>query len=122
LGTFLVVCIVLSLLSSLMMAAFRAKGRSVVVDRERARARLTQQEFSGVVTSQQRMAHGFDAGYSCVIKIRCDDGSTVVIDASTMYENKYPVGSRVVKRAGEGMPSIEAYPDRDQPPDGSAAG
>jgi hypothetical protein len=32
----------------------------------------------------------------------------VVIDASVLYEGEYPVGSRVVKHAGQYMPTVQA--------------
>jgi hypothetical protein len=108
--TFVWILLILTLGSALMMGAFRAKGRSVAVNRAQERARLVDREFSGVVTDQSRMAHAFDAGYSCVITIRCDDGSTVRIDAGLVYMNKYPVGFRVVKRAGQHMPTLENAP------------
>ncbi|HET9168626.1 MAG TPA: hypothetical protein VFN97_04290 [Actinospica sp.] len=72
-------------------------------------------EFRGVVVANETMAHAFDPGYSARVEIKCDDGSTVTVDTSIFNQGKYPVGMRVVKRAGQYMPE----PDPDPPSDGS---
>ena len=70
-------------------------------------------EFRGVVVANDKMAHAFDAGYSARIKIKCDDGSTVTLDTSIFHEARYPVGMRVIKRAGATMPERDPDPPAD---------
>ena len=112
---FLVVCWVLSMVSALIMVAFRAKGRSAAVDREVQRERLTARAFSGVIISNERAAHAFDAGYSALVKVRCDDGSILVLDLSIFAQNRFPVGMRIVKQAGQSILAAEITAAPDEP-------
>lgn len=82
------------------------------------RERLLALEFRGVVVENQRVAHAFDAQYSCRVKIKCDDGANVTMTTSVFAEDRFRVGTRVVKRVGTTMPepSMEPAPPVDAPP------
>jgi hypothetical protein len=72
--------------------------------------RLLALKFRGVVVENERVAHAFDAGYSCRVKIDCDDGTHVTMTTSVNEANRFPVGSRVVKRAGTTRPEPDTEP------------
>ena len=98
LGLFFVLAVVM---------AFATVGNRSAPMRPEVRERLLALEFRGVVIANDRMAHAFDAGYSCRVKIKCDDGADVVLTTSVFNEDKFPVGARVVKRAGQDTPERE---------------
>ena len=91
-------------IGSAAMAASGSKGGSATERRPGDRERLLGLEFRGVVVANERVAHAFDAKYSCRVKIKCDDGANVVMTTSIFDQHKFPVGSRVVKRVGKSMP------------------
>jgi hypothetical protein len=108
-GTYIVIVLGLFLVASLTMAASTGR-RGSTVRRSGDPERLLALEFRGVVVGNERMAHAFDAGYSCRVKIKCDDGATVTMDRPIFEQYKYPVGSRVVKRVGQTVPEPDTGP------------
>jgi outer membrane lipoprotein SlyB len=98
-----IVCCVL-FIGSVAMAASGSKGGSAAAGRSGDRERLLALEFRGVVVENERVAHAFDAGYSCRVKIESDDGANVVMTTSIYDQHRFPVGTRVVKRIGQPMP------------------
>jgi hypothetical protein len=90
------------------LAAIRSAGRPAAGVSPEAEAKRLALEFRGVVESNTRVAHAFDAGYECRVKIKCLDGQTASLTTSVFEENRYPVGAKVIKRAGQLMPEVVA--------------
>ena len=91
-------------IGSVAMAASGSKGGSATERRPGDRERLLALEFRGVVLANERVAHAFDAEYSCRVKIKCDDGANVTMTTSIFDQHRFPVGTRVVKRVGQSVP------------------
>ena len=103
----ILICGGVLIFATLVMTVYEAARRPAEPTPE-DRERLLALEFRGVVVENVRMAHAFDAGYECHVKIKCDDGTTALMTTSVFEENRFPVGMRVVKRAGKTRPE----PDR----------
>lgn len=112
-GAFIVIGCCVLFVVAVAMAASGAKGGSGA-GRPGDEKRLLALEFRGVVVGNERVAHAFDAKYSCHVKIKCDDGANVTVTTSVFDEYKFPVGVRVVKRVGQRMPEPDTGPA--QPP------
>lgn len=102
----ILICGGLLIFATLVMTIYEAArrpGPPTPEDRER----LLALEFRGVVVENVTVAHAFDAGYECRVKIKCDDGMNVLMTTSVFEEGRFPVGARVVKRAGMTRPERE---------------
>lgn len=109
-----IVCCVL-FIGSVAMAASKSGGGSAA-GRPGDRERLLALEFRGVVVENARVAHASDAGYSCRVKIKSDDGANITMTTSIYDQHKFPVGSRVVKRVGQSMPEPTTETESTRPP------
>jgi hypothetical protein len=86
------------------LVAIHGAGRPPEPMRPEVLEKLLAVEFRGIVVANQRMAHAFDAGSHCRVTIKCVDGTTATLTTSIFEEDWYPVGAKVVKRAGQTRP------------------
>lgn len=92
---------IMSCVSTVVIVVIRVVVRKQSVDRV---AREITAAYTGEVIDRQKVSVGFDANYSCGLTIRCDDGSTIVTPVPMLFEDRFPVGCRVVKYSGERYP------------------